>query len=254
MFMRISRAGTVAIAATSIGVLWAASPAFAHVGVDKDEIEAGSATSLSFSFSHGCAESPTNSMSFEIPEGIINAVPQVHAGWDIEVERADLPAPVEAAHGDPITDRAAVITFTARDGFEVPGGQKDTMMISFTAPETEGVLAFPVIQGCVEGANNWIEIWDGIGEEPESPAPSVTVVAATAGTGSDMHGDGDEAATATIVAVDAAADESAEADDDSDDDGGSDTLAIVGIVVGALALGVGGVALVKANRKPGSPS
>jgi uncharacterized protein YcnI len=223
--------------AVSAGVWCVATPAFAHVGVDKDEIEAGASTSLSFSFSHGCGESPTNSMKFQIPEGIINAVPQVHAGWDIEVERAPLAEPAESAHGEEITDRPAVITYTARDGFEVPSGQKDTFTLSFTAPDEEGQLDFPIIQGCVEGSNDWIEAWDGTGTEPEHPAPSVMVVPGS-GESSSEHGH-DEAATETTVAM---------GDHDDEDDGSSNGLAIVGIVVGALGLAVGGVALARTRR------
>ncbi|MBI5090090.1 MAG: YcnI family protein [Actinobacteria bacterium] len=222
-------------AAVAMAVWGAASPAFAHVGLDKDEVGAGTSTTLSFSFSHGCDEAPTNTMKFQIPEGIINAVPQVHAGWDVEVERAELDTPVESAHGDQVTDRPSVITFTARDGFEVPPGQRDTFTISFTAPETEGVLSFPVIQGCTEGSNDWIEPWDGTGSEPEHPAPFVRVVAAGDASGDD-HGVADSGG-----------------DGDGGDDG-SRTLAIVGIVLGAAGLIVGGSAVVRSGRAARGPA
>ena len=73
---------------------------------------------------------------------------------------------------------------------------RDTFTLAFRAPEELGVLPFKVIQGCETGENAWIEEWDGTGEEPESPAPSVEVVAAAAGEG-DEHG---EEATETTVA------------------------------------------------------
>ena len=88
----------------------------------------------------------------------------------------------------------------------MPSGVKDTMSLSFTAPEAPGQLFFEVIQGCEVGSNDWIDEWDGTGEEPERPAPSVMVVAAAGG----------------------------------DDDGSSNGLAIAGIVLGAAGLGVGG--------------
>ena len=215
----------------------------AHVGVDQDEIEAGSSATLGFSFSHGCEDSPTTSMSFQIPEGVNNAVPLAHAGWDIEVEREELAEPIESAHGDPITDRPAVITFTAREGFIVPSGVKDTMSLSFTAPEAPGQLFFKVIQGCEVGSNDWIDEWDGTGEEPESPAPSVMVVAAT---GEDATG---STAPATTTGSDAPATTVAVDDDGGDDDDGSSNgLAIAGIVLGAAGLGVGGTALVRSRK------
>jgi uncharacterized protein YcnI len=249
--MRFIPKVAAASAAVAIVVWWAPGSALAHVGVDKDEVEAGSSTSLGFSFSHGCEESPTNSMSFQIPEGVYDAVPQVHAGWDIEVEREDLAEPVEGAHGQEITDRASVITFTAREGFDVPNGQKDTFVLSFTAPEQEGPLSFPVIQGCVEGTNDWIEAWDGTGAEPESPAPFVTVVA---GSGGDDHEEGTETTVATggddTVVETTVASGGGDDGDDGDDDGGSNALAITGVVLGAAGLGLGGVAFARSGRKP----
>lgn len=239
------------------GVMIAA-PALAHVGVSEDEVVAGGSTSLSFSFGHGCEESPTNSMKFQVPDGIVDAVPQVHAGWDIEIEREELAEPVESAHGGEVTERPAVITFTAREGFEVPSGQRDAMTLNFTAPETEGQLFFPVIQGCVEGTNDWIAQWDGTGAEPDNPAPSVMVVA---GSGEDEHGhDADGEATAeeagvtetTIGEAGVTDAETSGADAgtaEGNDDESSNALAIAGVVLGAAGLGVGGTALAKSRRR-----
>lgn len=237
MSTRIStRIAIATLAAAGVAVA-IGGPASAHVGIDKEEIVAGERTTLSFSFSHGCAESPTNSMKFQVPEGIVNAVPQVHPGWDIAVERAPLATPIESAHGDPVTDRPAVITFTASDGWEVPGGQRDEFTLAFTAPETTGDLFFPVIQGCVEGSNDWIAQWDGTGTEPDQPAPSVKVVAA-GDEGTETESGTESSAPTTTVAV----------DEPDDDDSSSNTLGIIGIVVGAAGLGTGGAALA-ASRK-----
>ena len=235
--------GVAAVAGGACALIVGAGSLSAHVGVDQDEIEAGSSATLGFSFSHGCEDSPTTSMSFQVPEGVNNAVPLAHAGWDIEVEREELAEPIESAHGDPITDRPAVITFTAREGFIVPSGVKDTMSLSFTAPEAPGQLFFKVIQGCEVGSNDWIDEWDGTGEEPESPAPSVMVVAAT---GEDATG---STAPATTTGSDAPATTVAVDDDGGDDDDGSSNgLAIAGIVLGAAGLGVGGTALVRSRK------
>ena len=239
--------GVAAAAVGASALIVGAGSLSAHVGVDQDEIDAGSSATLGFSFSHGCEDSPTTSMSFQIPEDVNDAVPLAHAGWDIELEREELAEPIESAHGDPITDRPGVITFTAREGFSVPSGVKDTMSLSFTAPEAPGQLFFKVIQGCEVGSNDWIDEWDGTGEEPESPAPSVMVVAATNGdAGEDATGSTAPAATtasgapATTVAVDD--------DGGEDDDGSSNGLAIAGIVLGAAGLGVGGTALVRSRK------
>jgi uncharacterized protein YcnI len=233
----------------AVGVLAGTCVASAHVGVSQDEVVAGEATTLTFTYSHGCGESPTNSLRFQVPAGVNNAVPSTRPGWDIEVEREELDAPMESAHGDPITDRPAIITFTAREGFEVPSGVKDAVSISFTAPEETGTLSFKVIQGCVEGSNDWIEEWDGTGAEPDHPAPSVEVVTAFA--------TGDDAADDPTVPTSAPADDestpsAAPADlapvaDSTDDD--SNGLAIAGVILGVVGIGVGGFALLLARRR-----
>ena len=258
---RLSRR-LVAGTALSAGLLVAigASSASAHVGTDKSEIVAGASTTVTFAIGHGCDDSPTNSMKFQIPESVVNAAPQVKPGWTITTESEALTTPIESAHGDPQTDRVSVITFTADDGNATDPHYRDTFTLAFRAPEELGVLPFKVIQGCETGENAWVEEWDGTGEEPESPAPSVDVVAAPAGAGEQTAGatETSVAATDTTVEVSASVPASTSgnngvaSDSDSDsDDGGSDGLAITGIVVGGLGLVVGGTALAR-SRRPGA--
>ncbi len=239
-----------ASAAAATTLLLLAPTAFAHVGVDKDEITAGASTTLSFSFSHGCDGSPTNSLKFQIPEDVFTAKAQVHAGWTIESETETLAAPEEVGHGEEITDRVATITFTAQPGFEVPDDQRDTFTIAFTAPDTEGQQYWKVVQGCESGENAWINEWDGTGEEPDNPAPSVNVVAGAAGEGDHGH-DEAEGTTDTTVEVGEHHDEGA-SDDSGDSDDSSNGLAIAGLVVGGLGLVAGGTALLRTRKSSGA--
>jgi uncharacterized protein YcnI len=220
----------VAAAAFASGALlvFGATGASAHVGTDKDEVAAGVSTTLAFGIGHGCEESPTTSMKFQIPASIVNAAPVVKAGWSIEIEKEQLAEAVESAHGDAQTDRTAVITFTAQDGYAVESGFRDSFSLYFTAPDDEGQLTFKVIQGCESGENAWIDEWDGTGDEPEHPAPSVMVVA-SAGGETDGHGSSGDVT---------------ESDDDGDSNG-SRTLSVVALIVGALGLVAGGTALVR---------
>lgn len=97
------------------------------------------------------------------------------------------------------------------------------------------------MQTCEAGEHAWIDEWDGAGEEPDSSAPSVLVTAAVAD-GADHGAPEDEAATATTEL--AAEVTTASAEGDGDGTG----LAVVGLVVGALGLVVGGVALASSRR------
>lgn len=228
----------VTAAVTAVTLAVGAAAASAHVGVDKEEIVAGESTVLTFGVGHGCAGSPTTSMRFQVPASVLNAQPLVKPGWDISVEREQLETPVESSHGDPQTDRVAVVTFTATEGNELPNEFRDTFSLSLRAPETEGELFFKVVQGCETGENAWIEEWDGTGEEPDHPAPSVKVVAAVAAPGGD--GATPVGDIATTVPVDST---------DRSDDSDSNALAIVALVVGALGLVVGGASFAR-NRRP----
>lgn len=236
---RLAAAAGTAAAAIVLGT----GVASAHIGTSADEVAAGSTIALGLTVGHGCGESPTREVAIQIPEGINNAQPFAHPGWSVASEIETLATPVTSAHGEEITDRVSVITYTADAGNELPNEVRDTFTVNFTAPDTPGeTLYFKMIQSCTEGSNDWIEEYDGTGEEPEHPAPSITV---TESTGEGEHGEGehgeeaghDEGATdVTEVAADVTS-------STSEGDGNGSGLAVVGIVIGALGLATGGAAL-----------
>jgi uncharacterized protein YcnI len=236
-----------AIAASGAGalalVLVTGGSAAAHVGTSADEVGAGSTIALGLTVGHGCDGSPTTAVSVQIPEGVNNATPFAHAGWTIESEKATLSPPAVSAHGEEITERTSVITFTAADGNALPDGVRDTFTINFTAPDTAGeTLFFKTIQTCEAGSNDWIAEWDGTGAEPDSPAPSIAVVAATGG---DGHGEGETTTDGDGETTDGETAAPAPGAGGDEGDGDGTGLAIVGIVVGALGLAVGGAALAR---------
>lgn len=217
-----------AVAASAATVALSAGIASAHVGTSTDEVAAGSSLALGLTIGHGCEGSPTREVAVQIPEGVNNATAFAHPGWTIESEVETLATPITSAHGDEVTERVSVITFSAEPGNELPNDVRDTFTINFTAPDTPGeTLFFKTIQTCAEGSNDWIDEYDGTGEEPESPAPAVLVTEAAAG--DDHHGGGTS--------------EPAE----SESDGSGNGLAIAALVVGALGLLTGGAALARSR-------
>jgi uncharacterized protein YcnI len=219
-----------------------AGPAAAHISPDKDEVAAGAFTSVTLTVPHGCEESPTKQLTIQVPEQLNDVGPQVHPGWTIEVTKEDLAEPIDDGEGGEITERAKEVVFTAERGNELPHDFRDNFTLGFQAPDAEGeTLYWKVIQTGTEGETPWIEEWDGEGEEPESPAPSIMVTEAAPEGG---HGeettdtteaeDDDEEATDT---TEAAADDSSSSDDDGNG------LAIAGVVLGGLGLVTGGIAL-----------
>ncbi|MCB1016165.1 MAG: DUF1775 domain-containing protein [Acidimicrobiales bacterium] len=209
-----------------------AAPAAAHVHPSPSQIPAGETTTVGLGISHGCDDSPTTEVAVQLPDGLDGASAVARSGW--AVETAD-----------------GTATWTARPGNELASDEEAEFEIELTpADEAEGdTLFLKTVQTCEEGELRWIAEWDGEGEEPDNPAPSVTVLAvgaeASSGdhhaeeggdehAGDEEHGDHEEAA----------ADGGSAADDASESDSG--TIALVVLVIAAI--GLGGVALVRARR------
>ena len=100
--------------------------------------------------------------------------------------------------------------------------------------DAEGeTLAFPVLQTCAEGENDWSGVAEEGEAEPESPAPTIVVTAAT----------GDEHGTATTVS-----DEHVESASDVAATTSEDTVARV-LGIGGLVVGAVGVVLATIARR-----
>lgn len=233
--------GSVAAAAA----LLFAAPAGAHVSPDKTEVPAGAYTDVQLLVPHGCDGSSTIKVDVQVPAQLYSASPYVVPGWTAEVASEPLDEPVEDAHGNEITERDTTVTWTADEGNALLDGQRINFGIGFQAPEEVGeILFFKTIQTCEEGTSEWITEWDGTGEEPDAPAPSVTVGEAA----SDGHGSSaeeEETTETTEASTDTAA---AATSTDSDDDSSSNGLAIAGLVAGLGGLGLGGAAFAKGRK------
>ena len=98
-------------------------------------------------------------------------------------------------------------------------------------PETKEIV-FKALQTYSDGdVVRWIEVTPAGGQEPEHPAPVVSLTKAAEGADHHAASAGTEAAAST-----------------SSDSSSSDTLAIVAIVVAALGVILGGVALARSGR------
>jgi len=230
--MRIARLSLAGLAGGAVLAL-AAVPlaASAHVTVTPSGTAAGSYTVLTFAFSHGCEGSPTTAIAIDIPESIASVSPTLNPNYTIE----------KVADGD----RTSQVVYTAIT--PVQDGYRDTIELSLQLPEDAAgeTLAFPVLQTCEVSETNWNQVAEEGEEEPESPAPVIVVTeatgdghghgAATEEAASDEHGDGHAEG----------AEETAATSDDSD------TVARV-LGIGGLVVGVVGIVLALAARRPRS--
>jgi uncharacterized protein YcnI len=224
-------------AAAGAALLAIAAPASAHVTISPTTTAAGADTVLTVSVPHGCEGSPTTKVAIQIPEQILSVSPTRNPLWEVSKKRQKLAEPATDAEGNKVTERDAVVVYTAKN--PLPDGYRDAFELSVKLPEEEGrTLAFPTIQTCEKGETAWVELAaEGQDvEDLEHPAPALTISAA------EEEGDrGDAAATASASAG-VAAPEAAEDED-------SKALAVIGLGAGVLGLLAGGTALFQVRRR-----
>ncbi|QNA92406.1 MULTISPECIES: YcnI family protein [unclassified Microbacterium] len=185
------------------------SMASAHVGVSPDELAVGDHGVLTFSFSHGCEDSPTTALRITMPDGLASVAPTMDGDWNIQVERGD-------------DGLVSAVTYTALT--PVPNGLRGAVSMSVGVDEnTPESLAFPVVQECVEGSTEWTQLAED-GEDPHSldaPAPVVSVSADASG----AHGQHDDAQSGEATSAAS---------------GAADPLAVA-LGAGGLAAGIAGL-------------
>ncbi|MGK5531318.1 YcnI family copper-binding membrane protein [Streptomyces sp. URMC 129] len=239
---RVAACSAVTALTAGAFLAFTAPGASAHVGIDPDEVEQGSYSTIYMKVPNERDNASTVRLEVHLdPEHPLASVqPQPVPGWEVEVETAELAEPVEV-HGTEITEAPSVITWT---GGEIAPGQFQQFPLSVgPLPEDTEQLLFKAIQTYDnDEVVRWIE--EPVEGEPEPEHPAA-VLALTPG-GDDGHGgdteddghaaeDGDDDGTA------------AAADDDSD--AATDTTARVLAGVG-IAVGVAGVAFgVLAGRR-----
>ncbi|WP_028281337.1 YcnI family protein [Arthrobacter sp. H5] len=232
----VRRTLTVAAATTGLMGLGLAGAA-AHVTVKPDTTAEGAFSLLTFGFSHDCDGSPTNKITISLPDGMIDAKPEIVPGWNVEKVTETLDEPMTLDNGSSVTERVGQIVYTAETPME--DGYLQQFDLSVQLPEGAGeTLAFPVLQSCVEGETDWSEIAAG-GEDPHSldaPAPSFELTAA------DTEGGHGAEAEPEAEAADL---ENASA---STDTSGAATAGYVGLGAGLLGLAAGVVALLRTRK------
>ena len=247
-FTSMSIAASLVLAVT---LLWSG-VASAHVTPQDPEAPSGGYFTTAFKVGHGCDGSPTTKVEIKMGEGVTSVKPQPVPGWNLSTTMRTLDPPIDN-HGTLITETVDTVVW---EGGPLPDTELQMFWVSMKLPEGDAgtTVAFPVVQTCEQGETAWIEpIVEGE-EEPDHPAPVVTLTAA----GEDGHdaaaddaGDdtSDEATDVTTsVDGDEGGDEQA-ITTSSEDDSSSNTLAIVALVLGALGLVLGGVALARTGRK-----
>lgn len=239
---------TRALAVGAVALLALAPMAAAHVTVNPGEAPKGGRAALAFRVPNERDDSGTVSLEVNLPEDhpIASVSVKPTPGWEHTVERRTLDEPIDN-HGTEITEVVSKITWTG--GTINPGEYQEFEVSVGPLPEDVDQVLFPTIQTYASGeVVRWIDEPTEDGEEPENPAPALTLVDAE-----DEHAGGGAEEAESADAGESADGESAsgltvENTASQDDVDSANTLATVGLVVGALGLLAAGFAVVRTRR------
>ena len=171
-----ARAG---LSATLAALAWAGI-AQAHITLETRKAPAGSTYKAVFRVPHGCAGSPTKSITVDIPGGMINVKPMPHPGWQLTTRKGKLPSPYVSEHGTTISEGVIEVEWS---GGALPDDQYDEFVLRGMLPREPGrMLYFPVIQHCEKGTNNWTAIPEAgkTTHDDSEPAPGLMLTAPAA--------------------------------------------------------------------------
>ena len=190
----------------------------AHVAVLPDQAAAKALVVENVHVPNEQDDASTNKVSVQLPPGFAEVSFAPVPGWKVAVKKTKLAEPITTDEGDKVTEQVSQVTWS---GGKIDPGEFQDFPVSLETPEEPQTLTFKTIQTYDNGdVVRWIGPADG-----EDPAPQVKVVAA----------EGDST-TATPAASTSKSDE------------GSDTLAIIALIVGGLGLIAGLAALLTRRR------
>lgn len=208
--MRKQIAGVASAAALALPAT-----AGAHVTLQPNSAPAGGFTVENVRVPNESGTASTTKVDLKLPDGFAFASYERVPGWTAKITRTKLAQPIKTDDGE-IGEQVSRIVWTANsDATGIQPGQFQDFSLSVQIPGKAGdTLTFKAVQTYSDGE---IARWIGA-PDADKPAPQVVVTAAEA-----EHG--------------------ASATDKSGKDDGTDTLAVIALIVGALGLGAGATAL-----------
>ncbi len=227
---RTTRPKLIAVPAlVAVTLIALAVPAFAHVEAE-GETAASGITTVTFSFQHGCGDSPTTSLKIQLPAGTSEVQARSTAGFTASVTTETL------------TWSGGSIPSTT------PGSFVADMRIVGTAGDT---IFLPTIQGCVQGEEDWLEKTGDPEAENAAPRITLTQTVAPASTSTTAAGSTStaEATSTTQAATETTTDAAAKDAQIVKDSDNSPIGTIVILVVVAIIAG-GALILYLRHRKP----
>lgn len=237
MSRHLLRAGTVTAAAATLALLGAA-PAFAHVTANPSTIEKGGYGVVTFRVPDEEDTAGTVALTVTLPPdhpfSSVSTTPV--AGWTITTTEVALNPPLKDDDGNSVTRTIGSVTWKAAGSRIAPGQYLDFPLSLGPFPTDVDEVRMPAVQTYDDGdVVQWADPPNADGSEPEHPAPTVMLTAAP---GAGVPG---SPGRASAMPADPAA----------TTDTTARWLGGAGLLVGALGLGVGGGAVLRARRPAG---
>jgi periplasmic copper chaperone A len=229
---KLVRRLAIVLATAGLALAAAASPAWAHVEIDPATAPKGTDAVLAFVVPNEKDPETTTKVTVQFPtdhpiaEALVEPIP----GWTAEATQFTVKTPIETDAG-PVTSAVKDVTWTA-DGKGIAVENFQEFRVSVGLPGDADSLSFPTTQTYSDGSTvQWVQVSPPNGPEADNPVPVLKLTAS---------GEGATTPTTTPVAT------STVKQSDVDN---AKTIAIIGIVVGALGLlaGIGG--LTRGRRK-----
>jgi uncharacterized protein len=223
----------IVLAAAAIGLVAVAAPAWAHVAVSPSSAPKGSDAVLAFVVPNEKENATTTKVVVQFPTDhpIAEALVEPVAGWTAKATEASVKTPIQTDNG-PVNTAVNSVTWTAT-GAGIAVGDFQEFKVSVGLPDDADSLAFPTIQTYSDRSEvDWVQVAPAGGPEPDNPEPLLTLTA----------GEGGGATTPTTTASAAPAATTSVKKSDVDN---AKTIAVIGIIVGALGFlfGAAGLAL-----------
>jgi periplasmic copper chaperone A len=139
------------------GLLSAAPPAAAHVTLEVQQAQAGSAYKAVLRVPHGCDGGATLRLHVVLPEGSLDARPMPKPGWSLRTVRRALAEPVPDGHGGEMRETAGEVIW---EGGRLEDGHYDEFVLRFRTPDRPGETVWILVtQTCEGGAvAAWTEV------------------------------------------------------------------------------------------------
>jgi uncharacterized protein YcnI len=160
----------------------AATPAAAHVTLERPQATPGTSYKAVLRVPHGCDGSATTRLSVRIPDGVVTVKPMPKPGWTLDLVRGAYDRSYKVMHGE---ESEGVREISWRGHLDDAYYDEFVFTAYLAAALPAGPLYFPAVQECERGTTRWVDI-PAAGQDPHAlaaPAPVLRLVAEQADVG-----------------------------------------------------------------------